>query len=294
MDGVNPQRTGSCRNVNRLLTAVLGLVLGLLLASCSSAPPPAPPQPPGPGVGALAGWKLTLPLPGKKGNAEILEPAQVAPPWLTADPNGNLTFWAPVSGATTEHSEHPRTELDNLSNFQAGSGPQALTASVSVAQVPTQGQDVIIGQIHGADDISSVPFVMLHYTDGTVTAVVKQQQKGEEHINYPLLYGVPLGQRFDFGIRDNGNGNLTFTATAGDQKASVDAPLPAAFAGATVRFQAGAYQQSGNDTSGLSGNVTSGTDPAPTASGPDDGARLTFYALQTGLAAAPAAAPPTS
>jgi hypothetical protein len=291
MDGVDAQRTGSW-NVNRLLTAVLGLVFGLLLASCSSAPPPSPPQPPGPGVGALAGWKLTLPLPGKKGNAEILEPAQVAPPWLTADPNGNLTFWAPVNGATTEHSEHPRTELDNLSNFQAGRGSQALTASVSVAQVPTRGQDVIIGQIHGADDISSVPFVMLHYTDGTVTVVVKQQQKGEEHINYPLLYGVPLGQRFDFGIRDNGNGNLTFTATAGDQKASVDAPLPAAFAGATVRFQAGAYQQSGNDTSGLSGNVTNGTEPGATASGPDDGARLTFYALQTGPGAAPP--PPTS
>ena len=56
MDGVDAQRTGSCRNLNRLLTAVLGLVLGLLLVSCSSAPPPsAPPQPPGPGVGALAG-----------------------------------------------------------------------------------------------------------------------------------------------------------------------------------------------------------------------------------------------
>ena len=55
-------------------------------------------------------------------------------------PSGNLTFWAPVNGATTEHSEHPRTELDNLSNFQAGSGPQALTASVSVAQVPTRAR----------------------------------------------------------------------------------------------------------------------------------------------------------
>lgn len=291
MDGVNAQRPGSTRNVHRLLTAVLGLVLGLLLASCSSAAPPAPPPAPGPGVGALAGWKLTLPLPGKKGNAEIVDPAQVAPPWLTVDPTGNLTFWAPTTGATTEHSEHPRTELDNLSNFQAGSGPQALTASVSVAQVPAQGQDVIIGQIHGADDISSVPFVMLHYTDGTVTVVVKQQQKGEQHINYPLLHDVPLGQRFDFGIRDDGNGTLTFSATAGDQKASVDAPLPGAFAGATVRFQAGAYQQSGNDTSGLSGNVSTGTDPAATPSGPDDGARLTFYALQTGPGAAPA--PPT-
>ena len=99
-----------------------GPAAGLLLersAAAASAPPA-----PGPGVGALAGWKLTLPLPGKKGNAEIVDPAQVAPPWLTADPSGNLTFWAPVNGATTEHSEHARTELDNLSNFQAGGGPR--------------------------------------------------------------------------------------------------------------------------------------------------------------------------
>ena len=47
----------------------------------------------------------------------------------------------------------------------------------------------------------------------------------------------------------------------------MNAPLPAAFRGATVRFQAGAYQQ---DSSGT------------TAPGPDDGARVTFSALSAG------------
>ena len=98
------------------------------------------------------------------------------------------------------------------SDFPAGAGPQGLTASVSVAQVPPQTRTVIIGQIHGADDISSVPFVMLFYTAGAVQVVVKQQQSGDAHINYPLLTDVPLGARFDYGIRDNGDGSLTFTA----------------------------------------------------------------------------------
>ena len=249
------------------------VVLGLGLVSCSAGPaptpPPAPapaPAPPGPGPALLSGWKLTLPTTGGSGGAAIVEPARLSPPWLTVDPGGNLAFWAPVSGSTTEHSAHARTELDNLSDFHAGAGPEALNASVSVGQVPAQSQKVIIGQIHGADEESSVPFVLLYYTAGKVQMVVKQQQTGEQHIDYPLLSDVPLDARFDYGIRDNGDGSLTFTADYADQHASVNAPLPEPFRDATVRFQAGAYQQ----------------DDAEDTTGPDDGARVTFYALTPG------------
>ena len=118
---------------------------------------------------------------------------------------------------------------------------------MSVGQVPSGGQYVIIGQIHGADDLSSVPFVMLFYTAGALQVVVKQQQSGEQHLDYPLLTDVPVGARFDYGIRDNGDGSLTFTASYNGQHASATAPLPAAFRDATVRFQAGAYQQDSSD-----------------------------------------------
>lgn len=47
-----------------------------------------------------------------------------------------------------------------------------------VSQVPVDSKDVIIGQIHGADDIRSVPFVMLHDRDGEIRVVVKQKQSG--------------------------------------------------------------------------------------------------------------------
>ena len=93
----------------------------------------------------LGGWQLTLPVPGDKGDAQVVKPATVAPPWLTTDATGGLVFWAPVRGVTTKHSEHARTELDRLETFAAGSGSRTLSASVTVTQVPTAVPDVIVG-----------------------------------------------------------------------------------------------------------------------------------------------------
>jgi hypothetical protein len=259
---------------------MLVAALLVVLASCAgpSAPAPSAPAPSVPAPPAVAamldGWQLTLPVPGSKGDAEIVDPAALSPPWLTADSSDHLVFWAPVNGVTTKNSEHARTELDRLENFTAGTGPQTLTASVTVAQVPTEVPEVIIGQIHGAGDISSVPFVMMFYDDGAVKAVVKQEQSGDAHTDLPLLPSVPLGAPFDYSITDGGDGTITVTATYEGKTVSGSAPVPAAFAGTSVRFQAGAYQQ------------------APSAGGtaaPDDGARVTFSAIGVGTGAAPPA-----
>jgi hypothetical protein len=233
--------------------------------STPPAPPPAPPTAAAPtGPPTLAGWKLTLPTANAKGDAATMDPAGVAPPYLTTDPVGALVFWAPVAGATTKHSDHARTELDSLTNFAAGTERHSLTASVVMNQVPAQGKDVIIAQIHGADDVSSVPYVMLHWADGALKVVVKQAQTGPAAKDYPLTGNVPLGDRFDIGISDNGDGTMTFTANHDGDAPTATAPVPAAFSGASVRFQAGAYQQ--------------GVSPGTTAA-PDDGARVTFPAL---------------
>ena len=227
-------------------------------------PTAAPAVPSGPVT--LAGWKLTLPVVGRKGDAATVNPAAVSPPWLQTDGHGGLTLWAPVAGATTPNSGHTRTELDSLSPFLAGVGKHVLTASVTVAQLPRAKPDVILGQIHGSDTISSVPFVMLHDDGGTIDVVVKQKQSGADGTTVPLLTGVPLGTPFTFSISDDGNGTLTFTATADDRAASRTASVPAAFSGAPVRFQAGDYQQADSTTGGAS----------------DDGARVTFHALTVG------------
>jgi hypothetical protein len=252
-----------------LIAAACAVVLGSVVG-CSTAPspPPAPPAPPptaAPPTGppTLAGWKLTLPTANAKGDAATMDPAVVAPPYLTTDPAGALVFWAPVAGATTKHSDHARTELNSLTSFAAGTERHSLTASIAVNQVPPQGKDVIIAQIHGADDVSSVPYVMLHWEEGTLKVVVKQERSGTAAQTYPLTGNVPLGASFDVGITDNGDGTMTFTANYDGDNPSATAPVPAAFSGASVRFQAGAYQQ----------DVSAG------AAAPDDGARVTFSAL---------------
>jgi Alginate lyase len=229
-----------------------------------AAPPPSSTKPPTPPLTpiSLAGWKLTIPEASDKGTAASVNPANSAPPWLIRDGNGSLKFWAPVDGATTENSEHPRTELVSLTNFKAGTSPHTLAATLAVIQAPTSNQDIIIGQIHGADDIKSVPFVMLHYSAGAVRVVVKQAQSGSASDKYPLISGVPLGARFSFTISDAGNGSISFAASYGATNRSVTVPIPAPFRNATVRFQAGAYQQ--GESSGGAG----------------DGARITFYSLR--------------
>jgi hypothetical protein len=210
----------------------------------------------------LRGWKLTLPVEGESGNAAIVEPAAVTEPWLTEGPDGSLTFWAPATGATTKNSDHPRTELDSLTNFSAAtSGPHTLTASLAVSQVPADSKDIIVGQIHGAGDISSVPFVMLHYRDGEVRVVVKQQRSGQEAQSFSLLTGVALNERFDFTLSDTGDGTLVFSVGHAGTTQQVTAQVPNASRGATVRFQVGDYQQ------------------ADTAQGPTDGGRVTFYRI---------------
>jgi hypothetical protein len=233
----------------------------------SAAPPAAPTQPGPASTISLDGWKLTIPEAGKKGNAAIIQPASTTPPWLVANPDGSLTFWAPVVGATTKNSDHPRTELDSLNNFEAGTGPHTLNASLAVTQVPSDTKDIIIGQIHGADSISSVPYVMLHYQAGAVRVVVKKAQDSEDGQTYQLISGIPLGGRFNFTISDVGNGGMVFSATYGGQTQRVNAPIPATFRGETVRFQVGDYEVS-----------KSSEDPA-------DGGRVTYYAIDEGSTA---------
>jgi hypothetical protein len=232
----------------------------------------------------LAGYKLTIPESGGKGTAASVDnPTQGKPPWMTRGQDGSLHFWAPVAGATTPNSQHARTELVSLKTFTAGTGRHTLRTSLTVSQVPRSKQDIIVGQIHGAGDINSVSFVMLHYDAGAVRVVVKEGQSGPTSDKYPLITGVPLGGRFDYAIIDDGDGDISCTATYGQNSRTVKIPIPAPFKGATVRFQAGDYQQAdssggGADSSSADSGATS-SDATSADTGGQDGGRVTFFSL---------------
>ena len=254
--------------VSVLVLLIAGLGIGVVVANAGkghTGPPPAAlPSPPVPDTGGgvgLVGWKLSIPEANDKGSATSIEPATTRAPWLSTGPDGGLMFWAPTAGATTENSEHPRTELQSLTTFPAGSGPHTLTASLTLLQLPLDGRGIIVGQIHGADDISSVPYVMLRIQKNQLRVVVKQVQDGDDLINYRLLDNVGLNSRIDYTITDLGNGAMTFTATNNGITGQATAPVPAEFHDATVRFQAGDYQQA---------NASSGT---------QDGGRVIFHRL---------------
>jgi hypothetical protein len=259
----------------RTLACVVA-AFALVLASCTSTPSPSPAPAPSPSDVQLDGWQLTLPIANPdSGDADTIKPARLAPPWLTTADGGGMTFWAPVGGATTKNSSHARTELVQLDNFPAGTASRTLTASATVSQLPSENPDVILGQIHGAEDIKSVAWVMLHYFDGAIKVVVKQAREGDASQDYLLADSVPLNTPFTFRLSDNGNGTLTFGLDANGQTKQETAPVPPAFSGATVRFQVGAYQQAESEQSTSDG----------------DGARVTFTKITTDDKPAPAPTP---
>jgi hypothetical protein len=253
-----------------VLAILIGAGLWLVLANsggarsrsqtAAPATPANPPPLPRPGI-ELSGWKLSLPEANSSGDAASIEPATFKAPWMTPTPDGGLMFWAPTSGATTKHSNHPRTELQSRTYFNAGTGVHTLTASLTLLQLPKDGRGIILGQIHGAGSISSVPYVMLRVQDSKLRVVVKQVGKGSQLINYPLLDDVGLNSQLDYTITDLGNGSMIFSATYNGQTRQTTAPVPPKFLGETVRFQAGDYQQA-NDSAG-----------------PQDGGRVIFRRL---------------
>ncbi|MFB7667985.1 polysaccharide lyase family 7 protein [Kitasatospora sp. NPDC056138] len=195
---------------------------------------------------ALDGWDLILPVDaagGTSGNhAAILRPAALRSPYLTREADGSLGFWAPSVGATTASSLHPRTELVGRDSWTVGNKKRTLGASVRVGQVPGSTHDVIVGQIHGAGDDSSVPLVMLHYDGGVIRVTVKEAS--DRSTVYKLVGGVPLDTAFSYTLSDNGNGTLTFTARVGTgSTVRKTVPVPSAYRGMQVRFAAGDYEQ---------------------------------------------------
>jgi hypothetical protein len=248
-----------------VLVNLLGSALWIIQANSGSgrtkshtaapATPASPPPLAPPGID-LTAWKLSLPETNDNGDAASLEPATFKAPWMTPAPDGGLMFWAPSSGATTKNSNHPRTELQSLTYFNAGTGIHTLAASLTLLRLPQDGRGMIVGQIHGAGQTSSVPYVMLRVQDNNLRVVVKQVGKGSKLINYPLLDDVGLNSELDYTITDLGNGSMTFAATINGQTRQTAAPVQAKFLGKTVRFQAGDYQQ------------------ANASAGPQDGGRV--------------------
>lgn len=242
------------------LAGALAVIVEGTSATAAPAPAAAPAAKPAATV-SLSGWKLTLPIDSSGcqcGDAEQLDSAAVTAPWLTRNSAGALVFWAPTKGATTPNSAHPRTELVSDDDFTGdGSGTHVLSSTLSIQQLPP-ADDIVVGQIHGGGSSSSIPFVLLHYTSGSLVVWSRPTPSAGSTKDATLLTGIPLNEPFSYTLTESGK-KIEVSVTYDGRKASTTIALPSGFDGMDLRFQAGDYQQSDANQSATEGGRLTAT-----------------------------------
>ena len=185
---IAPRHVGIfAQNIETRRCAPQILLAGLFLLITMSGPRAQgldPGRPPGGNLN-LTNFYLGLPVDSSGGTTG--DSASITAPQLTAGysnalyfytgPDGAMTFWAPVTGATTPNSSYPRSELreqltppSNSTNWLPY-GNHLLSAQCRVTQVPSTGK-VIIGQIHCYTG-NARPLLKLQFNNGVVEALVK-------------------------------------------------------------------------------------------------------------------------
>ena len=197
----------------------------------------------------LSYWELQLPT-GSTGHPDTISSSQLQGGYqdpghhyfFTESGDGAMVMKDPgVNCVTTPNSAHCRTELRevNPSNGSAASwDPNAATNRLKATVVVTvPGTEVVIGQIHIDDSVSSKPVCELFYNNnGDLNIGVEQTRAGGNEIR-TYLGNVPVGQQFTYEIEYYQNQlkvaiNGTFHTLS---TYSLDAP--------PSYFKAGAYGQ---------------------------------------------------
>lgn len=205
------------RTAFRRLSASTLLASSLFTAHSFAALDPS--LPPG-GNFDLGNWNITIPFDAENdtvGKPLTILPAKLAGPngfshvpAFFTDSDGAMTFWAPLNGATTGGSKHPRSELREMIDGSSNAvnwdsfGTAILDAQVRVMRVPADGK-VIIGQVHGH---GSAPLVLLYYkydhAKQTGTVMVKLQGtpiQGPPFTQNVIATNIKLGERFIYNIK---------------------------------------------------------------------------------------------
>lgn len=259
-----------------LPSALIGLFSGQVLAELNPALPPG-------GNFALENWNITIPVDannGVKGKPLTILPSALSgpngysnPPSLYTDTDGAMTMWAPLNGATSGGSKHPRSELremidpsSNHINWDSN-GTALLDAQLRVMQVPSEDGTVIVGQVHGH---GSAPLVLVYYRYDaqTQTGVVMAKLQGTPiqgppFWQYQVASGIKLGQVFTYQIRvERQSGSLAVASVSANNGTPATMVMDPSWDSETFYFKAGAYLH------------TYGTSST-------DGALVKFYRLAT-------------
>lgn len=189
--------------------------------------------------------------------------------------DGSVTFWAPVTGSTSEDAIYPRSELREtqsdgaLDNWLYAGADNYLSAVLTVNQIPSRSK-VVVGQIHSTDAAGSQndPLIKLQYYRnspgvGRLEALLRLHPGDTEVKNILIADGIDLNERFSYELRLTSSGRLGIQVESADgDKGSYYRQLSSAWSNDLLYFKAGAYIQ---DNSGPS----------------NEGGRVTFYHLNT-------------
>jgi hypothetical protein len=137
-------------------------------------------------------------------SARQLAAGYINPEFFYSEASGEIVFWCPVNGATTENTEYPRSELrevidplDDNVNWGAP-GTHVLEARCRVREVPSS-QKVIIGQIHSYSG-KARPLIKLQFYKGMIEALVKESPAKGKDIKL-VFPEVGLDRDFTFQIK---------------------------------------------------------------------------------------------
>ncbi|WP_277221038.1 polysaccharide lyase family 7 protein [Pseudomonas indica] len=241
-----------------------------------------PNTPPG-GNFALENWNITIPVDstgGVTGKPLTIYPAKLSGPngysnrpYFYTEADGAMTMWAPLNGATTGGSAHPRSELREMIDPSTNAvnwdsfGTAILDAQLKVMQVPQKDGTVIVGQVHGH---GSAPLVLVYYkydfatqTGKVFTKLQGTPVQGPPYWHYTILSDVKLGQTFTYQIKVSRNGSdPAVVAVSANNGTPATMVMDSSWDTETFYFKAGSYLHTYGDSS-------------------TDGALVKFYRLAT-------------
>lgn len=195
----------------------------------------------------LSTWNLSTPLGSQ---AVTIDTPQLVGGYKDKHFNCSeeaISFWAPVTGSTTENAKYPRTELRETSadgallNWECNSAHHFLRAALAVHQVPASGK-IVIGQIHCKG--SNEPLLKLEYQyksapkSGSIVVKLRRAPDAEIEV-ITIAQGVELDKRFNYSIHLTPAGTLSINTC--DQKWEVK--LDEQWQGKPLYFKAGVYTQ---------------------------------------------------
>lgn len=188
----------------------------------------------------LTNWKITIPTSTKpNGVADDVKQPQLdtytSEFFFTDKTNTAVTFKAFVDGATTKGSNFPRSELREMINngkdqasWSSSSGTHTLFIDQRVIHLPDVRDQIVIGQIHDADE-----YVIFYRLEGRKLLVsVNHDEVKTLDANYKL------GTRFN--VKFVVSNNQTQCYYNGDLKYTYNGSFSGAY------FKAGVYVQSSN------------------------------------------------